>query len=81
MNLNRPSAPLSTVLGIALIAGAMAAGIVIIAWHSPTAATLTAMLAGGATAIGVLERAPLPSPEPTPVQTHGADVIATKEQT
>ena len=77
--MTRPSADLSTVIGISLITAAMAAAIVIVAWHAPTAAVLGAMLSGGATLIGILERAPVPSPDPVPVQTQGRDVVATQE--
>ncbi len=81
MTVRRPDADLTTKLGIALIVSTVCGAALIVTVHSPTWAGFGMLASAGATLIGVLERAPLPSPNPTPVQTQGADTVATKETT
>ena len=79
--MNRPTADLTTSLGIAGVVGTFFASAVIVILHNPTVATLSGIGTAGAALIYVIQRAPIPSPQPTPVLTHDADVVATKEHT
>ena len=77
----RPKADLTTILGIAAIVGVFCYCAIIVIAHNPTAAALMSIASAGGSLIFVIQRAPLPSPQPTPVQTHGSDTVTTKEQT
>ena len=79
--MTRPQADLTTILGTGMVAGTFMACAIIVTVQNPTLATLAGIGTAGAAFIGMIQRAPLPSPEPPPVQTHAADVVNTKEQT
>ena len=76
----RPTADLTTSLGIAAIVSTICGVAIYLTVRDPTWTGFAMLASAGGTLIGILQRAPIPSPQPTPVQTHGADVVATKEQ-